>query len=213
MLLNGEPRGLFHPSRGIRQGDPLSSFLFHICIEGLHGLIRNATREGKIRGFSLCKRGPKLTHLFLQMIVYCFAKPTPMSAILFSISCLPMKVFQARKLTQAKQHSSLANPPQMILKKLLKVCLGCTKFSSISLPSLVGKGKKASFNYIKERVWKKLKGWEGRLLSQAGREVLIKFVIQAIPSFAMGCFRIPLGLCNNIEVMIKKFWWDERDNR
>ena len=62
-------------------------------------------------------------------------------------------------------------------------------------------------------MWKKLKGWEGRLLSQAGREVLIKFVIQAIPSFAMGCFRIPLGLCNNIEVMIKKFWWDERDNR
>ena len=48
-------------------------------------------------------------------------------------------------------------------------------------------------------------GGEGRLLSQAGREVLIKSVIQVIPSFAMDCFKIPLGLGNDIEVMIKKF--------
>ena len=71
--------------------------------------------------------------------------------------------------------------------------------------SLVGKGNKASFNYIKERVWRKLQGWEWKLLSQAGREVLIKFVIQAIPTYTMGCFKIPLGLCHEIEALIKKF--------
>ena len=43
----------------------------------------------------------------------------------------------------------------------------------LGLPSIVGKGKKVSFNYIKERVWQKLQGWEGKLLSQAGRKVLI----------------------------------------
>ena len=42
------------------------------------------------------------------------------------------------------------------------------------------------------------------MLSQAGREVLIKAVIQAIPTFAMGCFKIHLGLCHDIEAMIKK---------
>ena len=77
----------------------------------------------------------------------------------------------------------------------------------MGLPSLVGKGKKSSFNYIKERVSRKLQGWEGKLLSQAGREVLIKSVIQAIPTYTMGCFKIPLGLCYDIEAMIKKFWW------
>ena len=60
-------------------------------------------------------------------------------------------------------------------------------------PSFVGKGKKASFSYIKERVWQKLQGWEGKLLSQAGREVLIKSAIQAIPTYVMGCFKIPLA--------------------
>ena len=48
-------------------------------------------------------------------------------------------------------------------------------------------------------MWRKLQGWEGKLLSQAGREVLIKAVIQAIPTYAMGCFKLPAGLCNEIE--------------
>ena len=48
IIVNGELKGLIHPSRDIKQGNPLSPFLFLICTEGLHGLIKNATREGKI---------------------------------------------------------------------------------------------------------------------------------------------------------------------
>ena len=77
----------------------------------------------------------------------------------------------------------------------------------------MGKGKKASFNYIKEKVWQTLQRWEGKLLSQAGREVLIKAVIQALPTYTMGCFKIPLGLCYDIESLIKKFWWGQRGDR
>ena len=75
----------------------------------------------------------------------------------------------------------------------------------LGLPSLVGRKKKVGFNFIKENVWKNLQGWEGKLLSQAGREVLIKAVIQAIPIYATRCFKIPLGLCQEIETIIKKF--------
>ena len=78
----------------------------------------------------------------------------------------------------------------------------------VSFP-LWAKGKKASFNYIKESVWRKLQGWEGKLLSQARKEVLLKAVIQAIPAYTMGCFKLPIGLCNEIEVLIKKFWWGQ----
>ena len=51
------------------------------------------------------------------------------------------------------------------------------------------------------------------MLSQAGREVLVKSVIQAIPTYAMGCFKLPLGLCDDIEMIIRKFWWGQRGNR
>ena len=62
-------------------------------------------------------------------------------------------------------------------------------------------------------MWRKLQGWEGKLLSQSGREVLLKAVIQAIPTYTMGCFKLPIGLCNEIEVLIKKFWWVQQGDR
>ena len=83
----------------------------------------------------------------------------------------------------------------------------------LRLPSLVGRRKKEGFNFIKEKVWRKLQGWEGKLLSQVGREVLIKAVIQAIPTYAMGCFKLLLGLCHEIETIIKKFWWGQRGDK
>ena len=58
-----------------------------------------------------------------------------------------------------------------------------------------------------------LQGWKEKLLSQVGREVLLKAVVQAIPIYAMSCFKLPVGLCNGIEVMIRKFWWGQRGDR
>lgn len=48
IIVNGELKGLIHPGRDIKQGNPLSPLLFLICTEGLHGLIKNVAREGKI---------------------------------------------------------------------------------------------------------------------------------------------------------------------
>ena len=75
ILINGEPRGLIHPTRGIRQGDPLSPFLFLLCTEGLNGLIKHVERNGDTHGFSLCRRGPKLTHLLFtdDSLLFCRA--------------------------------------------------------------------------------------------------------------------------------------------
>ena len=75
----------------------------------------------------------------------------------------------------------------------------------LCLPSLVGRAKKKSFSLIKEKIWKKLKGWKEKLLSQARGEILIKTIIQAIPTFTMSCFKLPKGLINEIESLIRKF--------
>ena len=40
-----------------------------------------------------------------------------------------------------------------------------------------------------------------------GWEILIKSVIQAMPTFTMGCFKLPKNLCKDIEALIRKFWW------
>ncbi|XP_030931084.1 uncharacterized protein LOC115956968 [Quercus lobata] len=83
----------------------------------------------------------------------------------------------------------------------------------LGLPAMVGRNKRASFDDLKQRVWKKLQGWEGKLFSQAGREVLIKAVIQAIPTCIMSCFKLPTMLCHDIESLVHKFWRGQRGDR
>ena len=84
----------------------------------------------------------------------------------------------------------------------------------LGLPAVVGRKRKASLNYIKERVWSKLQGWKEKLLSQVGREILFKAVVQAIPTFAMSCFKLPVGLCHGlcheVEALIHKFFWGQK---
>ena len=80
----------------------------------------------------------------------------------------------------------------------------------LGLPAFVGRSKKQVFNFVQDRVWKKLKGWKEKFLSTTGREVLIKSVVQAIPTYVMSCFLLPIGLCEHIESMISKLWWGNR---
>ena len=80
----------------------------------------------------------------------------------------------------------------------------------LGLPSLVDRNKKESFTYIKQQVWKRIQGWEGKLLSQAGREILIKVVAQSLPTYTMACFKLPTSLCHDLESMICTFFGGKR---
>ena len=64
ILINGVPRGFIKPRGEICQGRPLSPYLFLLCSEGLNGLLKKAVAAGDLRGFSLCKNGPQISHLF-----------------------------------------------------------------------------------------------------------------------------------------------------
>ena len=72
---------------------------------------------------------------------------------------------------------------------------------------MVGRSKKAAFSFIKDRVWQKINSWSRKCLSKAGKEVMIKSVLQAIPSYVMSIFRLPNSLLNEIEKMMNAFWW------
>ena len=77
----------------------------------------------------------------------------------------------------------------------------------LGLPSLVGRTKKNTFNSIKDKLRKQLAGWKEKLLSKVGKEVLIKVVAQAIPTYTMSVFKLSDSLCEDLTSMIRNFWW------
>ena len=80
----------------------------------------------------------------------------------------------------------------------------------LGLPSIIGRSKKQIFAKIRENVGKKLAGWKGKLLSMGGKEILIKAVAQAIPSYTMSCFLLPMSLCEDLERDLRSFWWGQK---
>ena len=57
---------------------------------------------------------------------------------------------------------------------------------------------------------KKLAGWKEKLLSKAGKEILIKAMALVIPTYTMDCFKIPDSLCDDLTSMIRNFWWGQK---
>ena len=62
VLMNGEPRGNIVPGRGLRQGDPLSPFMFILCTEALVSLLNQAENQGKITGMRVARASPQVSH-------------------------------------------------------------------------------------------------------------------------------------------------------
>ncbi|XP_024200181.1 uncharacterized protein LOC112203446 [Rosa chinensis] len=77
----------------------------------------------------------------------------------------------------------------------------------LGLPTYVGRKKTSTFQYIKDRLAKKLAGWQGKLLSVAGKDILIRVVAHALPTYAMSVFELTKSFCEDLEQMWARFWW------
>jgi hypothetical protein len=86
-----------------------------------------------------------------------------------------------------------------------------TNAKYLGLPVCMVRSKANLFTYLKERICKRLQGWKEKLLSKAGKDILIKSIAQAIPSYAMSCFDLTKSLCDDISQMICRFWWAQQD--
>lgn len=207
--VNGNISESFVPGHGLRQGDPLSPYLFLICAEGFSALLSDAENTGLIQGVRICPNAPSISHLLfaddslllvkanrenamqLQRILQLYERVSGQtinkekSAVLFSINTKEMHRVQ--------------------VKQTLNIVKEDINDRYLSLPVNVGLSRTGTFSYLKDRIWSKTQGWKEKMLSKAGKEILIKSVAQAIPTFAMGCFDLTKGLCDKISSMIAKF--------
>jgi hypothetical protein len=82
----------------------------------------------------------------------------------------------------------------------------------LGLPALIGRSKVSAFSSIKGRIWDRICGWKNKFLSQAGKEIMLKVVIQAILTYAMSIFLLPKTLFHDINSIMSKFWRGHKEN-
>ena len=68
------------------------------------------------------------------------------------------------------------------------------------------------FQSIHDKVWQRLQGWNTKLLSRGGKEVLLKTMAQAMLNYVMNVYLLPLDLCKELEIMMNSFWWGSKRN-
>ena len=71
--INGKAYGNIKPSRGIRQGDPLSPYLFLICAEGFTSLLGKAKLDRRLHGVAICRNAHRITNLLFayDSLIFC----------------------------------------------------------------------------------------------------------------------------------------------
>jgi hypothetical protein len=216
ILINGQPVGNIRPQRGLRQGDPLSPYLFIICAEALSSLINQAVRNGVITRVPTSKNGPRLSHLFFadDSLLFYKANSVEWRRLLRILDVY--EVASGQKLNMEKTSIFFSRNTSVDKREEISRLSGLQATQSydkyLGLPTLVGKSRMKSFQSLKDRVWKTLQNWKNNFLSQAGKEVLLKAVVQAIPTFCMSVFLLPVTLCKEIQGMMQRFWWGHKNN-
>lgn len=83
----------------------------------------------------------------------------------------------------------------------------------LGLPEHFTQRKKDVFAGIVDRIRQKAHSWTSRYLNGAGKQVLLKAVLSAMPSYTMSCFKLPISLCKQIQTVLTRFWWDAKPDR
>lgn len=78
----------------------------------------------------------------------------------------------------------------------------------LGLPENFGRKKCDIFATIVDKIRRKALSWKSRFLSGAGKQIMLKSVLSAMPCYTMSCFKIPISLCNQIKSILTRFWWD-----
>ncbi|XP_058757456.1 uncharacterized protein LOC131630719 [Vicia villosa] len=211
VLINGAPSRCFTPERGLRQGDPFSPYLFILCANVFSGLIKKAANHKEIHGLKIARNSPMITHLFFADDSLLFARASLEEARrikdilkVYERASGQMVNFDKSEVSFSK---NVGENTQAIIRNHLNVNTVSNHSKYLGLPVILGRSKKVVFSLVVERVWKKIKGWKEKFLSTAGREILIKAVVQAIPTYVMSCYKLPISVCNELEALVSNFWW------
>ncbi|XP_039054285.1 uncharacterized protein LOC120196582 [Hibiscus syriacus] len=183
LFQNGELIEPFQPSRGIRQGDPLSSYLFVICMERLAQEIALSVNQGRWKPIKLSRNGPDISHLFFVDDLILFAEVNNSHIRIIHNTINKFCNSSGQKVSLQKSNIFYSNNVNAHTRTSLTNLIGIKEVENhgnyLGVPLLHNRINKRTYNNIIQRVNDKLTLWKAKSLSLAGRIILAKSVMRS----------------------------------
>lgn len=170
-----------------------------------------------ITGLKAGKHCPNISHLFFvdDNLIFCKASIEHVWAFQTLLKTYELASGQVVNVGKSALYFSPNAPTEFrsVISNIFGMSIGYNLRKYLGVPSSFSKNRRDDFKVMKQRVWQTLQGWKGNLFSIGGKEVLIKSVAHAIPTYIMSCFRLPQTLCDDIQKMMARFWWGSTANK
>ncbi|KAL9679832.1 hypothetical protein QQ045_017703 [Rhodiola kirilowii] len=162
---------VFYPERGLRQGDPLSPYLFVICSEWLARSLEWHQSRGLIRGVKVSREAPMISNLLYADDSIIFLKADADNTLRLKSILNCYEILTGQQINYNKSELCVGNNvcPELAraLRSILDVKLVNKIEKYLGLPISFSHKKVDLFNFIEDRIWKKVNGWKEKLLSSA----------------------------------------------
>ncbi|XP_058734060.1 uncharacterized protein LOC131605759 [Vicia villosa] len=209
VLVNGSPTKEFEVEKGLRQGDPLSPFLFVIVAEGLAGLVRKSSDIGAFNGMGINGSRP--------VDILQFADDTLLVGEgswrqVWAIKVV-LKAFELASGLGINYHKSkliginLTNNFLEAASYVLSCRVEESKFVFLGIVIGCNPRSFSSWTHLLAKMKKRLSGWKNRFLSLGGRITLLKSILGSLYIFTMSFYKIPVCVAKEFTRMQSNFLW------
>ncbi|KAG7588721.1 Reverse transcriptase domain [Arabidopsis suecica] len=206
--VNGSTGGFFKSTKGLRQGDPLSPYLFVLAMEVFSNLLKSRFDAGYIH-YHPKTSDLSISHLMFADDVMVFFDGGSSSLHGISETLDDFASWSGLQVNKDKTTLYLAGTDSLEALAIARYGfpLGTLPVRYLGLPLMSRKLKISEYEPLMEKVAKRFRSWAVKSLSFAGRVQLIASVITGIVNFWMSTFILPLGCVKKIESLCSRFLW------
>lgn len=212
IVVNGRGDGYFRPNSGLRQGCALSPYLFILGMDLLSRGLNFMTDHGYLSGVKLAPTAPPLTNCLYADDLLLFGVASTVEAQNMTTMLQMFSAISGQQVGPDKSHIWYSKRVTLEEREVISAIFQvpsdslCSKYLGAAISTT-----KEAYDSIIQKVVSRLQSWKGRLLSQAGRLVLIKSVLTSLPLYHMATVSLPTGVIKVITGHIRRFFWGKWD--